>query len=797
MNEFENNLDSSSEETIDIKAVLKKFSGHWYYFILSIIICLFIAFLYNRYTDKIYKVSTDILIRDDNNSQLGVENIMEGMELFSGKTNLENEEAVLKSYTLASRTIKKLNIQLSYFMHGNVQKIYLYDQTPFIIKFDSSHCQLPESEFFIELIDNNKFKLKVNCTEQYTYDLFNDKRNKNLSANLDYEKTHHYNENIENPYFSFQIIKTSFYDDLILEDKSSYSFIFHSLDIVTKDHVNLLNIKPTSKESSVLSLSITESNRRKNIDYINTLAKLYILQGLEEKNEMAINTIRFIQDQITKTSDTLDIIEKDLAIFKERNPNLDIINKDFGAFFQKQKVDGDISINQIHLIYYNELLTYLQNSEKTDNIISPTSVGVTNSELNSLINSLLTLNSEKKKLELSTTKSHPKYQSVLSQISHTKKSIIENLKNLISSTNIAKRNLEDRSIVFNSQINELPIKEKEYVKLKRKFIQSENIVNYLILKEQETTIAKEGTEADHKVLDPAGDKDSLIPISPKNNLNFIIALLLGIGIPVTIISLKDFFNETIRSKSDLIKHTNIPILGVIGNSDKADSLVVIDNPKSVISESFRSLRTNIQYLASDKKNKVITVTSSVGSEGKTFCTSNLSLILASAGYKTVLIGADLRKPKTHHNFNIENIKGLSSYLINQSSISEILNSTKNENLKVITSGPVPPNPSELLNSERMKELITELKKDFEYIVIDTPPAGLVTDSVITMKFSDINLYVVRHNYTKRSMLNIINNLHDTKQVENINIIINDYIVSSTSYGYGYGYGYGNGYGYYD
>ena len=797
MNEFENNLDSSSEETIDIKAVLKKFSGHWYYFILSIIICLFIAFLYNRYTDKIYKVSTDILIRDDNNSQLGVENIMEGMELFSGKTNLENEEAVLKSYTLASRTIKKLNIQLSYFMHGNVQKIYLYDQTPFIIKFDSSHCQLPESEFFIELIDNNKFKLKVNCTEQYTYDLFNDKRNKNLSANLDYEKTHHYNENIENPYFSFQIIKTSFYDDLILEDKSSYSFIFHSLDIVTKDHVNLLNIKPTSKESSVLSLSITESNRRKNIDYINTLAKLYILQGLEEKNEMAINTIRFIQDQITKTSDTLDIIEKDLAIFKERNPNLDIINKDFGAFFQKQKVDGDISINQIHLIYYNELLTYLQNSEKTDNIISPTSVGVTNSELNSLINSLLTLNSEKKKLELSTTKSHPKYQSVLSQISHTKKSIIENLKNLISSTNIAKRNLEDRSIVFNSQINELPIKEKEYVKLKRKFIQSENIVNYLILKEQETTIAKEGTEADHKVLDPAGDKDSLIPISPKNNLNFIIALLLGIGIPVTIISLKDFFNETIRSKSDLIKHTNIPILGVIGNSDKADSLVVIDNPKSVISESFRSLRTNIQYLASDKKNKVITVTSSVGSEGKTFCTSNLSLILASAGYKTVLIGADLRKPKTHHNFNIENIKGLSSYLINQSSISEILNSTKNENLKVITSGPVPPNPSELLNSERMKELITELKKDFEYIVIDTPPAGLVTDSVITMKFSDINLYVVRHNYTKRSMLNIINNLHDTKQVENINIIINDYIVSSSSYGYGYGYGYGNGYGYYE
>jgi len=797
MSDFENNQDSTSEETFDIKEILRKFTGDWYYFVLSIIICLSVAFLYNRYTDKIYEVSTEILIRDDNNSQLGVENRLEGMELFSGKTNLENEEAILKSYTLSSRTIKELNLQLSYFLHGNVQKIYLYDQSPFVIQFKSTHCQLPETEFFIELIDDDKFKLTVNCEDQFTYNLLEDTRNKKNSASLNYEEIHHYNERIETSYFSFQIFKTTFYEDLILQDKFLYSFIFHSLDIITKKHIKLLSIKSTSKESSVLRLSIREPNRRKNIKYINTLAKLYILQGLEDKNEMAINTIRFIQNQISKTSDTLEIIEKELAIFKEKNPNLDIINKDFGTFFQKQKVEGDITLNQIHLSYYNELLSYLQNSEKTDDIISPTSVGVTNSELNSLINSLITLNSEKKKLELSTTKNHPKYQSILSQISHTKKSITENLKNLISSTNSAKRNLEDRVMVFNSQINQLPEKEREYIKLKRKFIQSENIVNYLILKEQETSIAKEGTEADHKILDPAGDKDSLIHLYPKNNLNFIIALLLGIGIPIIVITLKDFFNETIRSKSDLIKHTNIPILGVIGNSDKANSLVVIDNPKSVISESFRSLRTNIQYLASDKKNKVITITSSVGSEGKTFCSSNLSLIMASAGYKTVLIGADLRKPKTHQDFNIKNIKGLSSYLINQSSISEILNSSENENLKIIVSGPVPPNPSELLNSEKMKELITDLKKDFEYIIIDTPPAGLVTDSVITMKFSDINLYVVRHNYTKRSMLNIINNLHETKQVENINIIINDFIVSSSSYGYGYGYGNGNGYGYYE
>ena len=241
--------------------------------------------------------------------------------------------------------------------------------------------------------------------------------------------------------------------------------------------------------------------------------------------------------------------------------------------------------------------------------------------------------------------------------------------------------------------------------------------------------------------------------------------------------------KNIQEKSELTKITNIPIIGVIGNSDKSNNLVVLDNPKSVISESFRSLRTNIQYLSSEIENKVVTITSSVGSEGKTFCTSNLALIMAAAGYKTILIGADLRKPKTHEVFNVDNSLGLSSYLINKSTLSEIVHKTDAEKLRVIPSGPIPPNPSELLNSDRMKKLIEELKKTYDYIILDTPPCGLVTDSVITMNMSDINLYIVRHNYTKENMLNIINDLHNSEQVKNINIIINDYIVSSSSYGY--------------
>lgn len=797
MTEFENLNENSSEETIDIKSLVRKFTGYWYYFILSLSVCLFISFLHNRYTRPIYVVSTTIEIRDDNNTQLGVENILEGMEMFSVKTNLENEKAHLTSYTLAERTIKELGIQTSYFKHGTVQTVNQYKSNPYTIEFDSTHLQLAGVEFYVNILDVNSFNLRVDCEDQNTYNIRTNRKNNSLQANLSYNSIHSFDEHIETDYFSFKIVKTPYFNEENIDNE--YSFVYHSLEKISQKYVKYLNVSPLSKESSVLKLSISGFARKKNIDYLNALSRIYLSQGLEEKNRMATNTIRFIEGQIIKTKDSLNHIEDKLKDFKEDNPNLEVFDKDFGTYFQKQKTESNISQYQVHLSYYKELLSYLQNSEGSENIISPNSMGISNPELNTLISTFITLNSKKKELELSTKESHPKYQSVLSQISFTRQSIIENLKNLISSTKSAERSLQNRVDVFNKEIESLPTSEKEYVKLKREFMQSERIVNYLILKQQETEIAKEGTEPDHRIVDTAGKNDSEIPISPSKKLSYLLALLLGFGFPIIAISLRDFFNETITSKSDLTKITKIPILGVIGNSDKANNLVVSENPKSVIAESFRSLRTNIQYLASDKKSKVITVTSSVGSEGKTFCSSNLSLILATAGYKTILLGADLRKPKTHEDFKLDNRNGLSSFFINQSSLENIVQETENENLKIITSGPIPPNPSELLNSDKMNNLIEELRKEFEYIIIDTPPSGLVTDSVITMKFSDVNLYVVRHNYTKRNMLNIINDLYDTKQVKNLNIIINDYMVSSSSYGYGYGYSYGysGGYGYYE
>ena len=789
MKELEN-VPSSTEEKIDIKALFKKFISYWYYFILSIIICVFVAWGINRYTRPVYKVSATILIED--NSE---DHTIEIADILVGDENLENQKQLIKSFSLAESTITELNLGVSYFKHGLIRTVNQYKNSPFKVEFDSTHLQLAGIEFFVTPISANSFNLEFECEEQNTYDLILNKKNNKNQATLEYNKDHSFGDSITNDFLSFKLIKTTDFKEEYIGEK--FSFTLHSLMNLRSKYVKDLNVESAAKDATVLKLSIEGHTYNKIVDYLNTLMDLHIKGELKKKNLSATKTLNDIKSQIPKTKDTLNAIQNKLKEFEEKNP--EILDEELGSILQKQETEGSLSEYQIHLSYYNELLLYLQNSDNTESIVSPTSVGISNSELQKMILTLIELKAEQKTLELSATENHPKYQSLESDINYAKKSIIENVKNSIITTNSAKRELKERIYDFDKEIEQLPERKKEYVKLKRGETEEEKFYSFLKNVENEMNLAITGATEDHRVINYAGQnvKEEL-PVSPKSlTFYLIIALVLGIFIPVIIISLRDYLNETILSKSDLTKVTNIPIIGVIGNSDRSNNLVVLDNPKSVISESFRSLRTNIQYLASDRKNKVITLTSSVGSEGKTFCSSNLALIMAAAGYKTILIGADLRKPKTHENFNIDNLSGLSSYLINKSSLSDIIHKTDTDNLSIISSGPVPPNPAELLNSDRMKKLISELKETYEYIILDTPPCGLVTDSVITMKMSDINLYIVRHNYTKENMLNIINDLHNSEQVKNINIIINDYIVSSSSYGYGYGYGYGNGYGYYE
>lgn len=791
-----NNIGRQEDERIDIKIVFFKYLNNWKLFLLSFIIFLSLAFIYNRYTVPSYSVSSTLLIRDDNNTQLGAENLIEGLELFSGKKNLKNEIVILNSFSLNHDVVNELKLGISYKQHSSIVTNDLYKNSPFIVVLDSNHLQTSGTDFILNLIDNESFRIEAKENNIFAYDIIDKKNVKDRTYNIDIDKIYKFGQKIKGECFSFKIQKSNKFFKNFDEEKS-YSFRVHNINKLTQKYINKVNINPVNKEASVLKINFKNTNPKKHIDFINKLTELYIKTGLDEKNLMATNTISFIDKQLIFIKDSLNQIELDIENFISRNPEIKIAEKDFGTFFQKQKIDNTLNEHIVHIKYYKSLLSYLKEENETNDLISPSSIGISNPEINLLINQLINLLNKRKELSFVTTPKNQIFISVNQQIQNTKQILIENVGNLISSSEIYEKELRSQLENFTKNIDNLPQAEKDFLILTRKQQINEETVKYLQTKRYEASLAKAGTNSDHKIIDSAR-LDSDIPITPNKNLIYFISIFLSFFSPITFLFIKNFFNNSIQSKSDITSRTDVPILALIGNSINSSN-ISLENSRSLLSESFRSLRTNIQYLSSEKKKKIISVTSTKGGEGKTFCSVNLATILAISGKKIILIGADLRKPKLHKDFSIKNNVGLSNLLIDKIELDKAIYKTEVKNLDLILSGPIPPNPSELLGGQKMNKIIKELEKKYDYIIIDTPPVGLVTDALVLMKYTDINLYILRHNYSDFGSFSIINKLKNNENVKNLNLIINDYNFENKKYGYSYGddYGFGYSYGYYN
>ena len=455
-----NNKDLN-EEKIDIKGIFFSYMTYWYFFLLSILFFIFLGFLINRYTVPEYSVSSTLLIRDDSNTQLGAENILEGLELFSGKKNLKNEIVILKSYSVTEQIVEELNLGISYFKKGFIISNELFNNSPFIVSVDSTKLQVTGTKYEVDFVNEESFKLRLKANDKYAYNVINQKFEKSKPVDINFEKEYNFGETISSPLFTFSINKTSFFDfDQIKRENKKFSFKLHPKRQYAQKLIKEININPINKETSILKLSIKGSNPKKNIEILDKLTDIYIRSGLNEKNIMAVNTINFIDNQLSIIEDSLSFIENQLEKFRLENPNLEIVDKEFGTYFQKQKLDNSLSEQSVNIKYYKSLLNYLKDESNINSIVSPTSMGISNPELNSLINQLLLLYSNKGELEITTTDKNPSYQAVLAQIEHTKQTIIENIKNLISSAAIYENDLKNRINQFNSKINKLPEAEK-------------------------------------------------------------------------------------------------------------------------------------------------------------------------------------------------------------------------------------------------------------------------------------------------------------------------------------------------
>tara|TARA_Y100001978_G_scaffold191890_1_gene196445 strand:+ start:3599 stop:6019 length:2421 start_codon:yes stop_codon:yes gene_type:complete len=784
----------NNEEKIDLKVFFDRYLIFWKYIFLSIIFFLIIGFLYNRYSTKIYKSSTTLLIKEESNNSLGSDDVFEGLDLFGGQKNIKNEIGILESFSLTKKTLQDLNFRISYYHSGNLKSDDIYKKTPFIIDVDEYHPQLINQKFNIKLISEDEFILTANFDNVKLFNLSTETYVSNKELDINYDALHKFDEIIKTDFFNFSISK----NDLSLfkdENWSNYFFVISSYNELTEIYRKKLEVIEIEKDASILKISLEGPNAVKINDFLNKFTELYLAKDLDEKNQITSNTIQFINQQLTSISDSLSNVESTLENFKEKNPKIELSQKEYGAFYQLEKLEQEKAILELNNKYYVSLEEYLLKNNNVNNIVAPSTMGIEDPLLNNHISELTKLYSQLNEVSVNSKQEHPLVISLKEQIKNTKEKLIENIDNVISSSDLTLKDINLRISEIEGLIGNLPQNERILLNIQRKFNLNENIYNYLLEKRAEASITKASNISDHKIIDMPRLVSNL-PIRPNTLLIYFFSIIIGIFFPTILISLYFLFNNKIIDKKDIDQITSIPLLGKIMHNNSGYNLVNINSPKSGIAEAFRSIRTNIQYLASDKSQKVICITSSIGGEGKTFVAMNLASIFSITQGKTILIGADMRKPKIFNDFKLANDIGLSSYLSSQNSKEEVIQNTEFENLDIILSGPIPPNPSELLSLNKMEEFIKELKKTYQNIIIDTPPIGLVTDGLILMNHSDVNIYVIRQNFTTKDMLNNFNETIIKNNVVNMNLVINDISIDKNSYGYGYGYGNTYGYGYY-
>jgi capsular exopolysaccharide synthesis family protein len=533
-------------------------------------------------------------------------------------------------------------------------------------------------------------------------------------------------------------------------------------------------------------------NKARMVEYLNATVKMLIKRQLDGKNQFATNTIAFIDSTLVAMESQLKETGNELKSFRKGKNIYDI--EEGGSKFSEKILGFDVQKDEINrkIAYYNSLKAYLKSSVNYAKLPAPTVAGIDDPNIVVNVSKLIALSTQRSEMAYA-VKSDKIFKDFDNQMEAIKNVLLENIASAKSALQYDLAMISSKINETESTIKQLPEDQQELIKIKRKYDLSDNIYSTFLQKRSEADIVKAANLSDVHFIDPAKDVGGGL-IGPKTSVNYILALFLGILIPLLFVFTIFFINNAVQNAEDVSKMTKIPLIGIVGLNKESSDLAVFDRPKSALSESFRAIRSSLQFLYKQQNldgAKTLMITSSVSGEGKTFCAINIATVFALSEKKTVVLGLDLRKPKLFAEFNLSNEVGIVNYLIKQKTIEEITNHTHIPFLDVILSGPIPPNPSEMILSEGMGELIEELKKKYDYIILDTPPVGLVSDALELVQYCDVTLYIVRQNFTKKDMITLLNNRVKRGELQNASIILNG-LENKAKYGTGYGYGYGYG-----
>ncbi len=767
---------NKKEDEIDLRQLALTMRSRWYYFVLSFIIFGCLAFLYSKFTQPIYEARTSILIKDSKNSSKNIEDILSG-DLFGNSKNVATEIGILRSRSVLKEAADDLQLGVSYFDENQLLRKPLYQTAPFAVKNLYVGEALKNSTFSIQLISKENFRLTLISehpeAEEFTY-----------------ENMHRFGETISTRYFTLLIDRVD--SNSSGTSKTDYSFTLNSDNALYTYYSANLKAEAMNKDATIVEVTLRDEVKQRAKDFLDALGRAYINQDVKDKSSVAGLTLKFVDEQLDEISKTLNTTEQALQQFKEEKGTVNLSEESKAYLERVTAVDADRARAELEIKSLDYLFYYV-NSNRDMEQLAPSSLGTPDPLLIDLITQLKQLQSKRRTLAIGSSENSPVVRSIDLQIEETKNSLIENIQSLRNQTNVNLTALQQQLAGYESSIRKIPNIERELLGIQRNFSVNENIYLYLLQKKAETNIAKATAVSDNKVLDAAEVSDA--PVVPNNKAIVLLAMLVAIGLPIVIITLQSYVKNTISNREDVEKLSKVPIIGVVGHHASSERMVVSGKPKSAIAEAFRSIRANLMFLGLADQHKTVLITSSVGGEGKSFTTLNLAAVLALQHYKVIVVGMDLRKPQLYQDFGIANDEGVSNYLIGQAPLLRVIHSTKVQGLDFIPAGPIPPNPAELLAKKEVQELLLKLRERYDYIIIDTPPVGIVSDALTLMNLADITVFVVRENYSKKSYMKTINELHDSGKANNLCILLND-AGAHLRYGYGYGYGY-QGYGYYD
>jgi capsular exopolysaccharide synthesis family protein len=773
------------QEENDLNKIYLLFLRNYKLFILSVILAGGFAFLINRYSIPVYNISSSILIKENKTQQGGGSvNDFLNSSLLGKNQNFQNELWVMKSSPVLEQTIRNLDLSITYYKKEGFQYYDAYQNVPFQIFFVQNHPQPVNVRFELTFLMDGYFQLKAKSGKT-SFSNFETNEIIRQKESWNYLKNGKLGEMIETEDFAF-IIKPDSTHKLFNKETPYFGFEFKTVTSLSNELKKNLKFNVVDKMATVIELNLKSESLNKGIDIINELMNVYSDQNLARKNHTATITIDYIEKQLNEISDSLSQTEDNLQSFRSSNQLLNITDQATGISAQYMDLQNKLAELVTRKRYYDYVSDYLGKNINFSNMIVPASLGIQDPLLNNLMSELIAAQAQRSNLIENNQEKNPLVQKLGIQIENVKKTISENITAVGKTTSISIDEMNKRIKKTEADISRLPLTQRRLGNIERKYRLNDAIYNYMLEKRAEAKITKASNLPDDLIIEPA-KMVGIKPISPDKRTNYLIALFLGLALPFGFITIKSALNNKIETQDDMERLTNEPLLGKILNNHYKTRNVMFEYPKSNIAESFRALRTNLDFYVRGGHKKVIMVTSCLEKEGKTFVAMNLAMSYAQLGKKTILVDFDLRKSETYFKEEEGTQEGLSTYLINKVNIEDIIIKSPHDKLDYILSGILPPNPIELIALDKTEKLLSRLKEDYDIIVLDTTPLAQVSDAYLLVVHAELKLIVTRQNYTLKNVFSLIMKDLKLKKVENVCIVLNDNRIYSDQYGYGYGY----------